>query len=576
MKQLLREYLASLKERHELDVLLPDLVSERGWDVYSRPAVGVRQLGVDMAAIGVDDDGVKKIFLFSIKPGNLKRIDWNGTVQALRPSLDEIVDMYVAQRIPQKYKSLPVVICICVGGDIDQSVEADVRAYCDATFKRTAISFQEWTGDKIAGLLLSGALRENVLPQDSRALFRKSIAMLDEPDASYGYFSDLLNKMLAKVQDTPKARLSMLRRINICLMVLFVWAREAKNLEAPYRASELAILRAWPMIVPHLAGKGKIAESLVRAVDNLIQQHLEVATAYVEKIYPHTTKLHALSTAVRSRNPVDINLRLFDALGRLALYGTWMAVIRVRRLDADGTFDAKDLDKRIELCRESLKAMISNNPILFTPVKDDHAIELNLAALFLTQRGDAEFVRYWVEQLSHASIYGYRSGRIYPCILDDYRELASHPKSGDAYRKEVTAGSILYPSLAAWATMLGDGTTLRALSKFTTEHLAHCELQLWVPGPDSEQHIYDNTASHGLALTDLKITDDGLALEQAVGKELKANDALDQLSAVRSGMWPLVLMACRHYRIPVPPHFWTAVANYGERGEPDLSAEKAA
>ena len=112
--------------------------------------------------------------------------------------------------------------------------------------------------------------------QDSRTLFRKSVAMLDEPDASYGYFRDLLSKMLANVQDTPKAQLGLLRRINICLMVLFVWAREAKDLEAPYRASELAILRAWPMIVPHLAGKGKVAASLVRAVDNLIQQHFEV------------------------------------------------------------------------------------------------------------------------------------------------------------------------------------------------------------------------------------------------------------------------------------------------------------
>ena len=97
------------------------------------------------------------------------------------------------------------------------------------------------------------------------------------------------------------------------------------------------------------------------------------------------------------------------------------------------------------------------------------------------------------------------------------------------------------------------------------------------PGPDSEQHIYDNTANHGLALTDLNITEDGLALEKAVGKELKSNNALDELSAVRNGMWPLVLMACRHYRVPVPPHFWTAITNYGERAEAESSsADQAA
>ncbi len=120
MKLLIKDYLASLRERGELDAILPDLLSELGFTVYSRPSIGTRQYGVDMAAVGVDDDGVKKLFLFSIKAGDLKRADWDSGPQSLRPSLNEIRDVYIKSRIPPKYSDLPVVICLCFGGDMDE------------------------------------------------------------------------------------------------------------------------------------------------------------------------------------------------------------------------------------------------------------------------------------------------------------------------------------------------------------------------------------------------------------------------------------------------------------------------
>ena len=56
MKLVFRQYLASLKERSELDAVLPDLLSELGYTVVSRPTVGTRQFGVDVAAVGIDAD----------------------------------------------------------------------------------------------------------------------------------------------------------------------------------------------------------------------------------------------------------------------------------------------------------------------------------------------------------------------------------------------------------------------------------------------------------------------------------------------------------------------------------------
>ena len=103
MKLVIREYLASLKERGELDAILPDLLSELGFVVYSRPQRGTIQHGVDIAAVGNDEDGEKKLFLFTVKQGDLTRQEWDGTPQALRPSLNEIIDGYIPSRIPTEY-----------------------------------------------------------------------------------------------------------------------------------------------------------------------------------------------------------------------------------------------------------------------------------------------------------------------------------------------------------------------------------------------------------------------------------------------------------------------------------------
>ena len=66
MKLIVREYLGSLRERGELDVILPDLLSQLGLNVFSRPARGTRQDGVDVAAVGKFDNDESRVFLFAI------------------------------------------------------------------------------------------------------------------------------------------------------------------------------------------------------------------------------------------------------------------------------------------------------------------------------------------------------------------------------------------------------------------------------------------------------------------------------------------------------------------------------
>lgn len=554
MKLLLKDYLASLRERGELDAIVPDMLSELGFHVYSRPSVGTRQFGVDMAAVGEDDDKVRKVFLFSMKAGDLKRADWDDGPQALRPSLNEIKDHYIRSRIPAKYSGLPIVICICFGGDMDEAIQDAVRGYIESN-STDRISYQEWNGDRLAELLLAGVLREELLPEKSRSYFRKSLALLDEPDASYSYFRQLLQSLLDGRTSKSKVLTTATRQITICLWIMFVWARQLNNLEAAYRASEHALLHLWAASVPYLDKRNADARAIRSAIDQALRLYLTIAALFVSKLAVHADKRHGLSVAVRSMESLDTNLRMFDVLGRIALCGLWrLNLAQLRGVAAD----APEFSAEAQPIASALISIVNNNPILLTPIRDEQAIDIGLACLLLGALGERDFISKWLRQIVAASAFSFGTDGKYPCILGDYAELLQHPKKADdEYLREVTSASVLYPTIAVWSALLGDEATQMGLTQLVSKYLPHTSMQLWFPGENSEPSLYLDDQTHGAALTGLRLTTGDIpSVLQTVITEAEASEHFSKLSASRFGFWALILTACRHYRYPIPPQFW--------------------
>jgi hypothetical protein len=552
MKLLLSDYVGSLKERGELDAILPDLLSELGFHVISRPAIGVAQRGVDIAAVGKDRDGVRKLFLFSVKAGDLTRSEWDNGIQALRPSLNEILDEYIPQRILPQHKSLKIVVCLVVGGIVQQAVQSLVTSFIK---KRTTrrISFQEWNGDYIAGLLLNGPLREKLLPQPLQSSFRKAVAMVDQPDVSYEHFARLLSAMRARVVK-DRDRILVARQINICLWVLFVWARETDNLDAPYRASELALLHAWDLAKPFIGKKGARSKEMDSALQQLFALHTIIAGLFLErKILPYVGRRHALSFAVNSTEATDVNLKMFDTLGKLATTGHWVLWSwrhGGRELD----------DKQIAVIRKLVTdgfSMIVNNPSLSLPLMDEQAIELALFLSLASQTGHLADIKGWLSQMVLRLKIAVASHGRYPVALTEYSDLLAHPRAQtDEYRQEATQASVLIPLLLAFAADLGDTHSVATLQELVAGPLAHCTLQLWLPDEDSEKHIYLNDDDHGAAVADVPVSAGGRDLLDILAATCKSANGFDGLSAVRAGCFPLILTACRHHRRPVPPQYW--------------------
>ena len=555
MKLILREYLASLREREELDAILPDLLSELGFTVYSRPGRGTTQHGVDVAAVSPVIDGERKVYLLSIKKGDLTRQEWDGTPQAVRASLNEIIDTYISTRIPARYVGLRIVICICMGGDMQEQVRVNVEGYIKA-HTSDRISFEEWNGDKIAGLLLQGVLREELLPRALRSDFQKAVALLDEPDIAYRHFSRLVQQLREAGKANAKSRVRASRQIYICLWVLYVWGRDAGNLDAPYRASELALLTAWELIRPLIDKSSKEHRALARVLDQLIRVYMIIASEFIDKkIAPACKARDALAMAVASRTAVDVNIKLFDVLGRIAMTGLMLRWVGERQ---QGVAPAA-INAEVARLLDIGLSMIDGNGALSLPISDDQATDIALFLLLCLwcNSADGRRVMRWLEAMIERYDFCVRYHGRYTTSFTEYTDLIEHPRQRtQEYLEEATAGSTLVPLIASWTSSLGRPDLATLFARLTRDKLKHCTMQVWTPGSNSELHLYVNSDVHGRAICDLPIRDNGAGLLETIAEACKGAGGFAELSAMRTGFWPIVLMACRHWRLPVPPEFY--------------------
>jgi hypothetical protein len=572
MKLVFREYLASLRERDELDVVLPDLLSELGYNVISRPSTGPRQFGVDVAAVSPAVNGEQKLYLFSIKQGDLTRAEWDAVPQGVRCSINDIIDGYIPKRIPGQYDSLKIVICLCFGGIVKEAVRDNLTGLINRE-SNDRISFQEWNGDYMAGLLAEGVLQHQHVSKALQSRFQKSIAMLDEPDVSIQHFTALVEGLVKAENQLPAQRLATLRQMYICLSVLFVWARDQQNLEAPYRASEVVILRAWELVKGDIEAASVGHKRIGLTFEELVELHKTICGELLEeKILPLTPNRDAVASSVNSHCAVDINLKVFETLGRIAVRGLWIlwphqGGDRLRVLEPDET------PAQASMLGRHTAQLIKNNRVLFSPVADEQIIEISCALMFLSMMSESrDFAqKYCCELLNHYH-FNFMKHHQYPSIHANYQELIRHPMARTAeYRTQHTKGSVLIPTAMLWATQRGETSSSAEFSEFVRNEMRYCNQQLWMPGPDTESQLYLGKTPHGLALCDIPITADGKAARLTLNKECIEGGDYTRLSAIQLAHWPILVMACRHSRLPLPPQLWLSLVSH-----PDPIAEKDA
>jgi len=201
---ILSQYVRLLKERGQFDVLMPDLLMAMRIIPITKPGTGTRQFGVDLPAVGIDpDDGNKKLFLFVLKCGDIGRGEWENGDQAVRPSLNEILDIYLKNHISPEHANLPRKIVLSTSGDIKEAVKHNWEGFSHSNSARAEFSF--WGADKVAILMEKYMLNEHIFSDDDRTNLRRSLALAGEIDYSHHDLHKLLASQLKLNGNRPAA-----------------------------------------------------------------------------------------------------------------------------------------------------------------------------------------------------------------------------------------------------------------------------------------------------------------------------------------------------------------------------------
>lgn len=573
MKLLVRQHLQGMKERGELDVLLPLLLSELGYEIVHHPRIGGRQAGVDVAAVGPDPDadGEKSLLLFVIKAGDVGRVDWDGTLQAVRPSLGEVLDDYIPNRVPLQYRSLPVAICVCMGGEIQEGIRAQWRGFVERHTTAT-LKIREWNGDRLANLILSGILGQELLDPDHRSHFQKAVALVSEPEESYRNFRALLDALTESIE-IDRQGTKRLRQMMICLWIVVSNGIDAGNLDAPYRACELAMLHAWDAFrrCPESARVRRAERQEI--LDHVLSLYLNVSNKLiVEKVGPHTMNQNALSAAVRSRSSLDVNLALFETLGRAVLLGLWHHYIAC---SSEGDRQGEHLKLRDRILDLAI-SMINTNPSLVAPMRDDHHIEIGMLMLLAQGCGRLHDVDHYLREVASRLSYRYIRRSHWVTYFQDYRQLARHPISrDDVYFERSTCGSVLVPFVLVGLERLSATDELKAFRDVVNRVLSHMTQQVWVPSEQTDDFIWrtGQTIGFGIPITETNTDDSDASLSAEIDAVVTEHDQILRMEAFVRGFVPLFMTACRHHRIPLPPHLWFQADNANQKQKDAVMSE---
>jgi len=553
VKLIIKEYLSLLKESNELDAFIPELLLSMNQITISKAQKGTRQYGVDVASVGIDNDGIEKVFLFTVKEGNLGRNDWDGgSVQAVRPSLDEIIDVYIPTHLQKKYSSLPKKIIVVTGGDLLQNVQQNWSGYTKKNSIKDEIEFDFWGGDELAILIENNLFNEHIIPQDLRSKFRKTIALLGDVDYDLRDYYEFLNLILEdeKLPKKPqKEQLKSLRLIFLALNIIYIWSKEENNLKHSLWASERTILNIWNYIhINNLTKKKKFTD----IIGKIYFKHMDIVSQYCEKLAPLMKVENGMS--MYGHSFIQESTILFKQLGILAELGSLFYFTAIMNKSTDYWSYSANITNLI-------KEYINNHKALYNPVYDEHIIDISLTLFLLSEWKEIKFIDDWIHELiSHIQFAYSANEKYFPIDSDNFDDLVDINLQ-DVYNKEdYIKTSTLIPILAQWCIKLGLIENYRYIKQISEEIFENSTLQIWYPDGDIESYMYTTNAGYkcGYSEAPIKLPKKPKELAAMMNEIHNTKLVIDitKLSCIENGIAPLVLISNRHFRMPMFPQFW--------------------
>lgn len=542
---MLTHYLATLRERNELDALLPELLVAMGHNVLSRAQVGVPQGGVDVLSSLAAPDGQEEAFLFIIKFGDIGREDLYAGAQAIQPSVREASTEYVQNRLPANLRGGRKRLVVLSNGEWKQAAQGGFKVLSDEVATQPGCSLEFWGIDQLATLIEAHLLDESLLLKAGRDHLRAAIATLDDSQAAERSFrrfvDDAFNaNAVRNAGNSAARRRAFLKRCAAAEMgwaVFDMWGQSESNLKPSVDGGEYLLLKMWSEAIA--AGLDSNAEFLTRFEG--FKERLWLAMGrYSDKVWPQLQDPYAVMSY--AGHEVLYNRLVLEEAGRLGL----LLLIPARTPVSQASRAA---------ARERLVALLNAHPGARLPALDGQSVDLSLALAGLMSEGDFASVGALVTDVAHRLVLAARDGRLLP-VTTDLVEDAIALRAGDVESREVCRTSTLVPMLAAVAAFIDSEVALQSLRETLRPLMPEATLERWFPKAEIDQIAArrpDGLPGVSRGLRTLEAT---CAAEAAAAVALPPGAAApDDVTCVTRNQAVVLALSARVFRHPLPTWF---------------------
>ncbi|OSZ77227.1 hypothetical protein CAP36_12495 [Chitinophagaceae bacterium IBVUCB2] len=553
MKLILTDYIASLKEDRELDSLLQDLLREYDFEIIYGPQKGVRQYGVDIYAVGLDaDDNQKKVFLITVKQGNLDRKNWQGSVQALEPSLTEIATVFVRNNLAPEHRTLPIKIIVAHNGVNEPAIQQNWVAF---TEQYNQYQFSIWQLETIVNMVHDRMISEKVLSDEGRMMLRKIIVYLFNPDYDFLDYKVLLDEILNQFipeEKGKKQNIKLLRKVTLILSIIISYCEREDDSRLGLKASEITLLRFWKLINTN---EKLIDKDYFNEFIHMLVIRKNVTLLYLSKILPVCEIKDGFSR--HSGDSVTYNMITYEHLGLISLAG--LEFLQIGELYENKNDEVVTTLKEYALrCAEGIINLFNNNRIVFNPRADNQVIEINLAFILLMKLEKQNDIRTLLiefnNELAHAKIF-LNIAPLYSNNIDEIFELDINYKKRQEYKY---GSSSLLTTLTEWGISINDPKVYDAFLTLIKNVFTEFDLTLWFPDSKTEDSLYTQCAlpATGYCLSNIKLTETFEDFKFLTLVDHIHNCPEEEYLFIKNKFWSIGLIASRHYRTYVFPYYW--------------------
>jgi len=543
----LSHYLASLRERDELDALLPELLKAMGHSVLSRPQIGVPQAGVDVVSKHTDENGTLEVFIFVIKFGDVGREDFYGGKQAVDPSVREACNDFIRNRLPERLRAVPKRIVLLTNGTLKQEAQAGYAALSHDVAERPQCSLEFWGMDELTLLIEQHLFDENLLLAKGKSNLRAALAGLEESETAIHRFVRFVDSCFVVEPGATQSRAvqkkKFLKRCAAASMgwaVLLVWGQSEGNLKPGVVAGEYLSLRMWSEAVQ----TGFFADKVfTQRLASTLELQVNALVEYFDKVMPQLLNRRAV-LAHRPERVLYADL-VFEELGRLASLALLLQSVRP---------DEDELRARV---RNHLIFLMNEHKGALLPIYDGQTIDLTLIFAALMRESDRSNTAQIVAEVADRLYLALRSDRYLPVDSDLLEDAMAAHITKDAAPREFFKTSSLFPALGTVAALLRDEKALAHLRSEVQPLLQDVTLERWFPNASLE-----TLTGSRLAVQDVGVSRSIAGLRTTTVEETEASiRSFKGAAAPTDFKWNatpftvLVALSARLHRHPVPTWF---------------------